>query len=256
MRLIVADNYDAMSRSAADELVSVITNRPLASVMLATGNTPMGLYQELANRRRKGQFDASRLRVFQLDEYLGLGPNDRRSLYGWMLRSFVEPLGISIENVVRLPTNSDDPDAACAAFEKTILAAGGIDVAILGLGPNGHLGFNEPPAAADSPTRVVDLTSASIQSNGPYWGGTEQVPRRALTTGMRILLGARQTLLVVSGAHKRDILSRTVSGPITPNVPASLLQTAPNVVVLADRAAWGNDVSCQSVQVPLPATEA
>ncbi len=255
MRLIVADDYDAMSQSAGDELVSIITKRPSASVLVATGNTPMGLYRELANRRQNRQFDASRLRVFQLDEYLGLAPDDRRSLYGWMLRSFVEPLGIPSENVVRLPGDSDDPDAAGAAFEETILAAGGIDVAILGLGPNGHLGFNEPPAEPDSPTRVVDLTSASIDSNGQYWGGTEQVPRRALTTGMRILLAARQTLLVVSGAHKRDILSRTVSGPITPDVPASLLQAAPNVMVFADRAAWGSDLSRQAVQALLPATE-
>lgn len=252
MDLIVADDYDAASRFAADELVAAITNRPSVSVLIATGNTPMGLYRELANRRQHGRFDASRLRVFQLDEYLGLAPDDRRSLYGWMLRSFVEPLGIPSENVVRLPGDADDPDAACAAFEATILDAGGIDVAILGLGPNGHLGFNEPPAAADSPTRVVDLSPASIESNGQYWGGTEQVPRRALTTGMRTLLAARQTLLIVSGAHKRNILSRTVSDPITPDVPASLLQTASNVMVFADRAAWGSDLTAQEL---LPATE-
>ena len=255
MRLIIADDYNAMSRSAAEELTSMIINRPTASVLVATGNTPMGVYRELAERWQRGQFDTSRLRVFQLDEYLGLDPNDRRSLYAWMLRSFVEPLGIPLENVVRLPGDAEDPDTTCAAFEKTILAAGGIDIAILGLGPNGHLGFNEPPAAADSPTRVVDLTSASITSNGVYWGGTDQVPRRALTTGMKVLLGARQTLLVVSGVHKRDILSRTVSGSVTPDVPASLLQAVPNVVVFADLAAWGSDVSRSSAQAPLPVTE-
>ncbi len=240
MRFVVTDDHDAMSRAAADELAAVVGVNPLASVLVATGNTPMGMYAELAERRRRGQFYASRLRVWQLDEYLGLAPDDRRSLYGWMRRSFVEPLGIPDGHVARLPGDADDPDAACAAFERAIMAAGGIDVAILGLGPNGHLGFNEPPASADSPTRVVDLTPESIASNGPYWGGADQVPRRALTVGMRVLLNARLTLLVVSGAHKRDILARTVAGPITPEVPASLLQTAPSVVVVADRPAWGD----------------
>lgn len=240
MRFIVADDYDALSQSAADELVAVVAGNSTAAVLVATGNTPMGMYAELTERRRRGQFDASRLRAVQLDEYLGLAPDDRRSLYGWMRRSFVEPLGIPGGNVLRLPGDADDPDAACAALEAAIGALGGIDVAILGLGPNGHLGFNEPPAAADSPTRVVDLTPESVASNGPYWGGADQVPRRALTVGMRILLAARLTLLVVSGTHKRDILARTITGPVTPDVPASLLQAAPNVVVVADRAAWGS----------------
>lgn len=240
MRFVVADDHDAMSRAAADELAAVVGVNPLASVLVATGNTPMGMYAELAERRRRGRFDTSRLRAWQLDEYLGLAPGDRRSLYGWMRRSFVEPLGIPDGNVARLPGDSADPEAASAAFERAILAAGGIDVAILGLGPNGHLGFNEPPATTDSPTRIVDLTPESVASNGPYWGGADQVPRRALTVGMRVILNARLTLLVVSGAHKRDILARAVAGPISPDVPASLLRTAPNVVVVADRAAWGD----------------
>ena len=239
MRFVVAEDYDALSRAAADELVAVVARNPTASVLVATGNTPMGMYAELAERRRGG-FDATRLRAVQLDEYLGLAPDDRRSLSGWMRRSFTGPLGVPDANVVRLPGDADDPDAACAAFDRAIVAAGGIDVAILGLGPNGHLGFNEPPSPADAPTRVVDLTPASIVSNGPYWGGTDEVPRRAVTAGMRTLLAARLTLLVVSGAHKRDILARTVAGPVTPGVPASLLRMAPNVVVVADRAAWGD----------------
>lgn len=240
MRSIIADDHAGMSRSAADELVAALADDPAASVLVATGNTPMGMYAELAGRRQRATFDASRLRVFQLDEYLGIPEDDPRSLHGWMHRSFVEPLGIPDGNVHRLPGDADDPAAACATFEADIVAAGGIDVAILGLGPNGHLGFNEPPAAAASPTRIVDLTPESIASNGPYWGGVEQVPRRAVTVGMRVLLAARLTLLVVSGTHKRDILARTVAGPVTPDVPASLLRAAPNVVVVADRAAWGD----------------
>ena len=239
MRLIVAEDYEAMSRIGADEVAASIAARPAATVLVATGETPMGLYRDLAARRQRGEVDAARLRVVQLDEYLGLGPDDRRSLYGWMMRSFVEPLGVPVANVIRLPGQAADPDAACRVFDTAVEAAGGIDLAILGLGPNGHLGFNEPPVAADAPTRVVALTPESLHSNARYWGGLDQVPSQALTAGMATLLAARQTLLVVSGAHKREILERTLHGPISGDVPASYLRQAAEVTVLADRAAAG-----------------
>lgn len=240
MRRIVADNYEELSRAGADEVVESVAARPVAAILAATGNTPMGLYQELARRRGNGTFDASKARVFQLDEYVGLEHDDRRSLYGWTRRAFVDPLGIPIDQLTRLSSETDDLEAACRAYEAAIESAGGIDLAILGLGPNGHLGFNEPPADSNSPTRVVNLTIESVDSNAEYWGGRDEVPRRAMTAGMDIILAAKSILLVVSGAHKRDILERTVSGAVTPDVPASYLQLATNVTILADRDAWGH----------------
>lgn len=239
VRLLVADDYAALSQAGADLMVQLIRANPTAAIVLATGNTPMGVYGELAARRRRGEFDPSRLRIFQLDAYLGLAPEDPRSLYGWMARSVLDPLGIPGANVVRLPGDTAEPAAACRAYESAVRAAGGFDLAVLGLGPNGHLGFNEPPSDAEAPTRVIALTEASIQSNARYWGGAGQVPRAALTAGMDLLLAARQTLLLVSGEHKRDILRRTLAGPVDPQVPASYLQRAAGVTVLADRAAWG-----------------
>jgi glucosamine-6-phosphate deaminase len=237
LELVLVDDYAALSLAGADLVTDVIRSNPSASLVVATGNTPMGVYRELGERRGRGEIDTSRLRIFQLDAYLGVSMDDPRSLYGWMERSFLTPLGISSGQVVSLPGDTPDPDAACREFDRAVQEAGGFDLAILGLGPNGHLGFNEPPADPGSGTRVVDLTPESVASGAVYWGGQEQVPRRALTAGMADLLAARRTLLLVSGEHKREILRRTVAEPISPQVPASYLQKASQVTIIADRAA-------------------
>lgn len=238
MDLVIVDDYPALSRRGADWLEEAIKAKPQAAIVVATGDTPMGVYRELAERRLRGRVDASGLRAFQLDAYLGISPDDWRSLFGWMCRSFLEPVGIPGENVVRLAGDAPDPWGACRAYEAEVRRAGGFDISILGLGPNGHLGFNEPPSSADAPTRVVDLTPESLFSNARYWGGEQQVPHQALTCGMDLLLAARRTLLLVSGPHKHQILRHAVEGPPAPEVPASYLQFASNVTVLADRAAW------------------
>ena len=238
MELIVVDDYEALSRAGASWFREEIRKQPDATLVAATGNTPIGMYIELAQHRLSGQIDTSRLRVFQLDAYLGLAPDDPRALFSWTRRAFIEPLGIADSNVVRLAGDAPDPWEACRRYEAAVHEVGGFDISILGLGPNGHLGFNEPPSLPNAPTRVVDLTPESIESNARYWGSEEQVPRRALTCGLDLLLSARRTLLVVSGTHKHQILHRSIEGPQTPDVPASYLQSASDVTVLADRAAW------------------
>lgn len=239
MRLITTKDGPELAELGADLLAARISANPTLNVVPATGRTPQGIYERLAHRVRKNELDASRLRVFQLDEYLGLGPDDPRLLRDWMLRSFVRPLGIPKDNVICLLGDAAEPDAACRAYDRAVTEAGGYDLAVLGLGPNGHLAFNEPPADPTSNSRAVTLTEESILSNGVYWGGRNRVPRRALTAGMAPILAARNIVLVVSGAHKREVAHRTLHGPITPALPASFLQTSPNVTVLIDEPALG-----------------
>lgn len=214
-----------LAQSAADFICGRVQQNPELKVLVATGNTPMLTYAELARRATAGEVDFSRVTAFQLDEYADLAEGDPRSLWGWMERSFVRPLGIT--RVVRLT----DP----AIFEARVRELGGVDLAILGLGPNGHLGFNEPPSAANAPTRWLDLTPESLQSNQMYWEG-QTVPTRAITAGMNVILAAREVLLLVTGEAKRDILHRALAGNPSPDLPASYLQHV-NLTVLADEAA-------------------
>jgi glucosamine-6-phosphate deaminase len=240
LRPRVAEDAEELSRTAADVVGDVIAANPTASVVAATGRTPMGLYWELARRRRAGLADPSAITAVQLDEYLGLDPNDRRSLLRWMRRSFAEPLGIAADHLVALPVDGA-LDEACASFDRALEARGGLDLAILGLGLNGHLGFNEPPSSADAPTRVVALSPLTVEANAGYWGAEADVPRRAVTIGLQPLLAARSIVLVVSGAAKRTIVHRALEGGVGPEVPASFLRTTQaDVTVVVDREAWGD----------------
>jgi glucosamine-6-phosphate deaminase len=237
---VVVEDGDELGRLGADLVAEAIAARPASAITAATGESPMGLYSVLAARHRSGALDTSALTVFQLDEYVGLVPGDRRSLLGWMRRSFLEPLGVPDSRVVPLLLGGE-PERACAVFDAAIEARGRLDVAVLGLGRNGHLGFNEPPSPPHSPTRVVELTADTLKDNARYWGSVADVPTRAVTMGMRHLLEARRIVMVVSGATKREIVHRALEGPVRPEVPASFLQTAEaDVTVIVDRAAWGD----------------
>lgn len=216
-----------LAQAAADFIAAQARAKPDLSILVATGNTPMPTYIELARRAEAGAVDFTRVTAVQLDEYLGVSDADPRSLWSWMRRSFVEPLGIT--RTVRL----ENPEQ----FKVALAELGGLDLAILGLGPNGHLGFNEPPSQPDAPTRTLTLTPASLASNAAYWGKLA-VPTGAITAGMDVILAARACLLLVSGTHKRDILHAALEGPETPAVPASFLRRTA-LTVIADEAAWG-----------------
>lgn len=223
--LRVVEDAAAVAETASQFIAGYVGRKPDARVLVATGNTPIPTYKALARL----QLDMSRTWAVQLDEYL-IPKNDPRSLYDWMARAYVEPLGV--KNVLRFDLELP-PEKMCKVHAQAIKALGGIDLAVLGLGPNGHLGFNEPPSAADAPTRVVELTDASLASNADYWEG-QAVPRRAATVGMDAILGADTTLLIVTGEHKRDILRRTLHEPVRPELPSSYLRNT-NLTLITDQ---------------------
>jgi glucosamine-6-phosphate deaminase len=209
------------------------------TVMPALGRSALGIYRELAAARAAGRLDTSGMRLVQLDEYLGLETGDRRSLLGWLRRDVAAPLGVGDDMIIAWPLDRGDPATAAARYDADVAEAGGIDIAILGLGRNGHLGFNEPPSGRDARSRSVVLTGASLDSNAAYWGSREHVPKEAITAGMGTILAARRVLLVVHGEAKRSILARLLDEPVSPDLPASFIRDHAAARILADLDAWG-----------------
>jgi glucosamine-6-phosphate deaminase len=238
MNTLITQDYAAMSRAAADIVCTLTAAKPAAVIVFPTGGTPVGLFHELIVRRCNEAFDPSRLRIFQMDDYYPVDPADPRSLYHWLKHELLIPLGITPDQVVELPSNTADPQTACHQYDQALAAAGGFDLALLGLGPNGHIAFNDPPAHPAAPSRVLDLTESSIATAIKTWGSRQATPKQAITVGMAQILAAKQIVLMVSGAGKREILHQALHGPLTPDVPASYLRQAANVTVIADRAAW------------------
>jgi glucosamine-6-phosphate deaminase len=231
---IVAD-YDAMSREAAVIVARTVNEKPGAAISVPTGSTPVGMFQALAGMVAAGNLTFDRTHLFCLDEYVGVTADDSNSLTGWLYRNFLEPARVLQANIHTLPSTAADLDAGATAYEAAISTAGGLELAVLGLGGNGHIAYNEPGSAGDSRTRVLDLTPESIEQARGYFAG-QSVPTKAISVGVGTLLEARHLVLIVSGASKAEILRASLEGPQTPDVPASFLQQAfDRLTVIADR---------------------
>ena len=224
-RITVVDDYDAMSIMAADRVTDIINAFPDGAITVPTGSTPAGMYKELVRRINAGELDASRVKIFCLDDYLGQTPEDEASLTKLLIREFLEPANIPMENVYFVPTVSDDPHAAAKQYEADIAAAGGLKLAVIGLGNNGHVAFNEPGSGPDTRTRLVDLTRESRDQNAAYYEGAE-IPEQAITMGIGTILDAENIVMIVSGEGKADIVGEMVNGPMTDDVPASWMGKA------------------------------
>lgn len=237
MNIIKAKDYDDMSRKAANIISAQVIMKPNCVLGLATGSTPLGTYANLVDWYNKGDLDFSRVSSVNLDEYRGLDHDNEQSYYYFMHENFFKHINIR-PNVSYVPNGTDeDSDRACKAHEEIIVKLGGVDMQLLGLGNNGHIGFNEPGDTFIQDTHCVDLAPSTIEANARFFATKEEVPTQAYTMGIRTIMSARKILIIVNGEAKAEAVAKAFFGPVTPLVPASILQMHPDVTLVADEAA-------------------
>ena len=237
MEFIIADSAEDMSRRAADHIAAWVQADPACVLGLATGTTPIGLYAELVKDCAAGKVSFADATTFNLDEYRGLAPEHDQSYRYFMKKHLFDHVDID-QSRTHVPEGSNpDAEEVCAAYEEAIAAEGGIDLQLLGLGPNGHIGFNEPEDTFPVATHCVDLTESTIEANSRLFDSVDDVPRQAYTMGIGTIMAARSVLMVVEGSHKAEIVKQAFFGPVTPQVPASILRFHPDVTVIVDPAA-------------------
>ena len=237
MRIIQTENYQAMSAQVAALIAAQAVSKPDSVLGLATGSTPIGAYRLLAEWHKRGTLSFAGIRSVNLDEYRGLGPGHEQSYHWFMRKNLFDHIDLRPENAHMPDGLADDPAAECARYDALIARLGGIDLQLLGLGRNGHIGFNEPGASFVLPTHLVELAESTIDANSRLFASKDDVPRQAITMGVGDIMRAKRVLVAVSGAEKADVVSKAFFGPVTPELPASILQLHPDVVLVGDRAA-------------------
>ena len=237
MKIIVAKDYADMSRKAANVLSAQVILKEDSVLGLATGSTMVGVYRQLIDWYEKDDSDFSRVRTVNLDEYVGLNPADPQSYRYYMEENFFRHINVLPENTHLPDGMAPDLAAECKRYDRLIQGFGGIDLQLLGLGHNGHIGFNEPDTAFEQETYCVQLSENTIQANARFFENAADVPKQALSMGIKSIMQAQRILLCVSGGGKAGILRQALTGPVTPAVPASILQLQPRLTVVADREA-------------------
>lgn len=239
MIIYQAKDYQDMSRKAANIISAQMIMKPDCVLGLATGSSPIGTYDKLVEAYQNGDLDFSQVTSINLDEYRGLGAEDDQSYRYFMNQHLFDR--VNIDKAKTFVPNGLEPDSqkACDDYNGIIAGVGGIDLQLLGLGHNGHIGFNEPGETFAKQTHCVDLTESTIEANKRFFESEDKVPRQAYTMGIKTIMQARKILVIVSGAEKAAILDQVINGPITPLVPASVLQLHHDVTIIADEAALG-----------------
>ena len=237
MNIIIKDSTTQVDLAAAQFVSQTIRKNPSAVLGLPTGQTPVGLYAQLRRMHKEENLSFKGVFTVNLDEYVGLAPDDPNSYRFFMQDNLFNHIDICLENT-HVPNGvASDLAAECARYEQMVEALGGVDLMVLGMGTNGHIGFNEPGSPGDGYTHVVDLLGNTIADNSVYFNDPADVPRRALTMGIASILAARSILLVVKGVSKAAALKAALKGPVTQELPASFLQTHSNVTVVLDAGA-------------------
>ena len=237
LKILRTKDYADMSRKTANLISAQVILKPDCVLGLATGSSPVGAYMQLVDWYNKGDVDFSRVRTVNLDEYLGLPRENDQSYYYFMHHNLFDHVNLP-EGATNLPNGmAEDMDAECARYDALIRSLGGVDLQLLGIGHDGHIGFNEPCDHFPTGTHVVELAERTIEANQRFFASRDEVPRRAVTMGIGTIMAARKVVLVASGAEKAPIVKEAFFGPVTPQVPASILQFHPNVTVVVDKEA-------------------
>ncbi len=236
MRIYETMDYQDMSRKAANIISAQVIANPSSVLGLATGSSPIGTYLQLVEWYKKGDLDFSEVRTVNLDEYKGLSSEDENSYRYFMKKNLFDQINIS-SNLTNFPNGlANHDEEECTRYDEVIQSLGGIDLQLLGIGHNGHIGFNEPGASFEKSTHVVALTESTIQANSRLFESAEQVPTHAYTMGIKSIMQSKKILLIVSGADKAEIIRDAFMGPITPALPASILQLHKDVTLVGDKA--------------------
>lgn len=237
MRIIRTRDYEDMSRKAADIIAAQVIMKPNCVLGLATGSTPIGTYARLVKKHKKGDLDFSGVTSVNLDEYKGLTKENDQSYYYFMNDKLFSRVNVNKERTFLPDGMEPDSDKACRDYNEIIASVGGVDLQLLGLGHNGHIGFNEPGTTFEAETHCVDLTESTIKANQRFFASMDEVPKQAYTMGIKTIMQAKKILIVISGEDKAEIVKEAFFGPITPKVQASVLQLHNDVIVVADEAA-------------------
>ena len=244
MRLIICETYEEMSKKAAQIVASQITLKPDSVLGLPTGSTPVGMYTMLGEMNKKGEIDFSDVTTFNLDEYYKIDPKNDQSYRYFMNDKLFSKINIKMENTHVLYGLAEDPEEECKQYEKMIKDAGGIDLQVLGIGQNGHIGFNEPDSALNAVTHLTSLTESTINANSIFFESRDEMPKAALTMGIGSILKARKIILLANGENKKEAVKELLNNDIKPSSPASILKVHPDVTLLCERAAIGDaDIS-------------
>ena len=237
MQIYKATDYKDMSRKAANIISAQVIMKPNCVLGLATGSTPIGTYQQLIEWYKKGDLDFSDVTTVNMDEYKGLPRTNDQSYYYFMHQNLFDQVNINPENT-HLPNGMEpNSEKECARYESLIHSLSGVDLQLLGLGHNGHIGFNEPGEAFEKETHCVDLQERTIEANKRFFASADDVPKQAYTMGIKTIMQAKKILVIVSGEDKADIVAKAFFGPVTPAVPASILQMHNDVTLVGDEAA-------------------
>ena len=232
MRIIRAKDYDHMSRQAANLISAQIILKPDSVLGLATGSSPIGIYDQLTKWYEKGDLDFAKVRSVNLDEYVGLDENHPQSYRYFMQKNLFDRVNIKRENTYVPNGVAENYDEECRRFDDIIRKLGGIDIQLLGIGLDGHVGFNEPSDRFEKSTHVVTLQPSTIKANSRFFESENDVPKQAITLGLGAIMKAKKIILVAAGEAKRDILDKALNGPINPTIPASILQLHPDLTVI------------------------